>query len=180
MPDCGVHYLWFAFVCFLIRSHPPTYTPRKMRFLINCQSSVQTQNPRFGPLLCSYKVSVDSEYTSDPLEADKVSVDRAKRRKAKVACPPSGMVLLMVANVLQLSHVTHVGLAARDPTCHPPLWGLVSPYNPELSSSTNGSIKQRMGGRARGSVWVMPLLGVYINFLKGRKRLQAVAGSRRQ
>ena len=21
--DCGVHYLWFAFVCFLIRSHPP-------------------------------------------------------------------------------------------------------------------------------------------------------------
>ena len=23
MPDCGVHYLWFAFVCFLIRSHPP-------------------------------------------------------------------------------------------------------------------------------------------------------------
>ena len=24
MPDCGVHYLWFAFVCFLIRSHPPS------------------------------------------------------------------------------------------------------------------------------------------------------------
>ena len=23
MPDCGVHYLWFAFVCFFIRSHPP-------------------------------------------------------------------------------------------------------------------------------------------------------------
>ena len=23
MPDSGVHYLWFAFVCFLIRSHPP-------------------------------------------------------------------------------------------------------------------------------------------------------------
>ena len=23
MPDCGGHYLWFAFVCFLIRSHPP-------------------------------------------------------------------------------------------------------------------------------------------------------------
>ena len=23
MPGCGVHYLWFAFVCFLIRSHPP-------------------------------------------------------------------------------------------------------------------------------------------------------------
>ena len=22
-PCCGVHYLWFAFVCFLIRSHPP-------------------------------------------------------------------------------------------------------------------------------------------------------------
>ena len=26
MPDCGVHYLWFAFVCFLIRSHPPKST----------------------------------------------------------------------------------------------------------------------------------------------------------
>ena len=25
MPDCGVHYLWFAFVCFLIGSHPPTH-----------------------------------------------------------------------------------------------------------------------------------------------------------
>ena len=24
MPDCGVHYLWFALVCFLIRSHPPS------------------------------------------------------------------------------------------------------------------------------------------------------------
>ena len=24
MPDCGVHYLWFAFVCFLIRSPPPS------------------------------------------------------------------------------------------------------------------------------------------------------------
>ena len=23
MPDCGVHCLWFAFVCFLIRSHTP-------------------------------------------------------------------------------------------------------------------------------------------------------------
>ena len=23
MPDCGVHYLWFAFVCILIRSPPP-------------------------------------------------------------------------------------------------------------------------------------------------------------
>ena len=27
MPDCGVHYLWFAFVCFLIRSHPPMFGP---------------------------------------------------------------------------------------------------------------------------------------------------------
>ena len=29
MPDCGVHYLWFAFVCFLIRSPspPPQQTP---------------------------------------------------------------------------------------------------------------------------------------------------------
>ena len=27
MPDCGVHYLWFAFVCFLIRSHPPLDPP---------------------------------------------------------------------------------------------------------------------------------------------------------
>ena len=23
MPYCGVHYLWFPFVCFLIRSSPP-------------------------------------------------------------------------------------------------------------------------------------------------------------
>ena len=27
MPDCGVHYLWFAFVCILIRSPPPPGLP---------------------------------------------------------------------------------------------------------------------------------------------------------
>ena len=30
VPQCGVHYLWFAFVCFLMRSHrpqPPTCPP---------------------------------------------------------------------------------------------------------------------------------------------------------
>ena len=27
MPDCGVHYLWFAFVCILIRSPPPPGPP---------------------------------------------------------------------------------------------------------------------------------------------------------
>ena len=32
-----------------------------------------------------------------------------------------GMVLLMGADVVRLSQVTHAGLAARDPTCHPPL-----------------------------------------------------------
>ena len=26
MSDCGLHYLWFAFVCFLIRSPPPPFT----------------------------------------------------------------------------------------------------------------------------------------------------------
>ena len=41
--------------------------------------------------------------------------------------PPSGMVLLMVADVVRLPHVTHAGLAARDPTCRPPLQGVVSP-----------------------------------------------------
>ena len=29
MPDCGVHYLWFAFVCFLIRSPPPPPPPSR-------------------------------------------------------------------------------------------------------------------------------------------------------
>ena len=27
VPDCGVHYLWFAFVCFSIRSHSPPGPP---------------------------------------------------------------------------------------------------------------------------------------------------------
>ena len=31
--------------------------------------------------------------------------------------PPSGMALLMVADVVRFPHVTHAGLAARDPTC---------------------------------------------------------------
>ena len=34
--------------------------------------------------------------------------------------PPSGMVLLIVADVLRLSQVIHAGLATRDPTYHPP------------------------------------------------------------
>ena len=29
MPDCGVHYLWFAFVCFLMRSPPPRHATRR-------------------------------------------------------------------------------------------------------------------------------------------------------
>ena len=58
--------------------------------------------------------------------------------------PPSGMVLLMVADVLRLSQVIHASLATRDPTCHPPLRGLVSPQNVELSPSPKGSIKQRL------------------------------------
>ena len=32
VPDCRVHYLWFAFVCFLIRSPPPwTFKKKKPR-----------------------------------------------------------------------------------------------------------------------------------------------------
>ena len=58
--------------------------------------------------------------------------------------PPSGMVLLMVADVVRLSQVTQAGLAARDPTCHPPLRCLVSPQNMEPLACTKDSIKQRM------------------------------------
>ena len=32
------------------------------------------------------EVSVDSDYTSDPVEANKVRVERAKRRRAKAPC----------------------------------------------------------------------------------------------
>ena len=41
--------------------------------------------------------------------------------------PPPGMVLLVVADIARFSQVTHASLATRDPTCHPPLRGLVSP-----------------------------------------------------
>ena len=54
------------------------------------------------------------------------------------------MLLLLVADVLRLTQVTHVGLAAGHPTCHPPLRGLVSPQDMVLSPSTGGCIKQRM------------------------------------
>ena len=37
MPDCGVHYLWFAFVCFLIRSPPPPLAHP----LLTCNVSLQ-------------------------------------------------------------------------------------------------------------------------------------------
>ena len=41
MPYCGVHYLWSAFVCFLVRSHPPPPPPtfegsKRRGVLITC------------------------------------------------------------------------------------------------------------------------------------------------
>ena len=58
--------------------------------------------------------------------------------------PPSGMALLMVVDTVRLPQVTHAGLATRDPTCRPPLQGVVSPQNLEPSAATKGCIKQRM------------------------------------
>ena len=58
----------------------------------------------------------------------------------------------MVEDVVRLPHVTHAALAARDPTCHPPLQGVVSPQNLELSAGTKGSIKERMVQIAFGLV----------------------------
>ena len=52
------------------------------------------------------------------------------------------MVLLVVADVVLFSQVTHEGLAARDTTCHPPLRGLVSPQNVELPACTKGYIQR--------------------------------------
>ena len=39
LPDCGVHYLWFAFVCFVIRSPPPP-PPRRWRLPRGCSLAV--------------------------------------------------------------------------------------------------------------------------------------------
>ena len=64
--------------------------------------------------------------------------------------PPSGMVLLVVTDVITFSQFTPPGLGARDPTCHPPLQGLVSPQNVELPACTKGSIQQRMVQNAFG------------------------------
>ena len=58
----------------------------------------------------------------------------------------------MVANVLWLTQVTHAGLAARHPTCYPPLWGLVSPQNMGVLPSIEGCIEQRMVPNAFGLV----------------------------
>ena len=45
--DCGVHYLWFAFVCFLIRSHPPPKT--KVTFV--GKNEIYNQENLIGPFL---------------------------------------------------------------------------------------------------------------------------------
>ena len=66
--------------------------------------------------------------------------------------PRSGMVPLMVADVARLPQVTHAGLAARDPTCRPPLQEVVSPQSVELSAGTKGSNKQRMVEKSFGLV----------------------------
>ena len=50
----------------------------------------------------------------------------------------------MVANAVRLPHVTHAGLAARDPTWRSTLQFVVSQQNFELSAETYGSIKQSM------------------------------------
>ena len=43
MPDCGVHYLWFAFVSILIRSHTPSHLPAYMTWCL-VEVLVQTAN----------------------------------------------------------------------------------------------------------------------------------------
>ena len=58
--------------------------------------------------------------------------------------PSSKMVLLMVADVVRHPHLTHASLSTRDPTCRPPLQGVVSPQKVESLACTKGSIKQRM------------------------------------
>ena len=64
--------------------------------------------------------------------------------------PPSGMVLLVVADFVRLTQVNDASLGAREPNCHPPLRGLVSPQNVELPACTKGSIKQGMVQNAFG------------------------------
>ena len=38
---CGVHYLWFAFVCFLIRSHPLFATAFRSVHHVVCRWSLE-------------------------------------------------------------------------------------------------------------------------------------------
>ena len=56
MPDCGVHYLWFAFVCFLIRPPPPPHT-HTQRSCVCCASSCRPRafwRPAYGAfIMCS-------------------------------------------------------------------------------------------------------------------------------
>ena len=97
---------------------------------------------------------------------------RLRRRQG----PPSGMVLLLVADVVRFWKDTHAGLAARDQTCHPPLRGLVSPQNVDLSACSKGSIQQRIGQNAFGLVYKS--VHTTCPKITGRVLIMALGGSR--
>ena len=52
MPSCGVHYLWFAFVCFLIRSPPPPPGSRPPGSCRGLGSRTEPKCPKRAALPC--------------------------------------------------------------------------------------------------------------------------------
>ena len=64
-------------------SHPSSTS---MFSSTSCSSATQNNNVEDPIVASAGQVSFDSDYTSDPVEVNKVHVERAKRRKAKLPC----------------------------------------------------------------------------------------------
>ena len=66
MPYCGVHYLWFAFVCFVIGSHPPLLAHEEGE-IINPLRPSNLHNPPQRPIVLGYFFSVPILHTREQL-----------------------------------------------------------------------------------------------------------------
>ena len=138
MPDCGVHYLWFAFVCFLIRSHPPHPRPQAYHFALQSPDGSLLRiaaHPGFGPVAQIAFPAPWLPMTPAPvqytfvvfvrdaagLESGPFAAPRHVTAQAPSACRPSCATgALLVEYVACLMCSGQVGVSAVNQVCPPP------------------------------------------------------------
>ena len=137
MPDCGVHYLWFAFVCFLIRSHPPAQEglaqwvpsgPTCLQCCVRRSTALDICTVRSllctCLVLCCFKAALYVVQRSFPRALRLVTVLIAcVRRDVLVSVPPSKVVSVARFLVFFSVRTGRLPPNALRPGSRPP-WGM--------------------------------------------------------